>query len=233
MSAASAFVDDRVAILYASQTGNAESISYSVYEQAVKRGFSASWHVLDDYDKFGFNDLRTVVFVVSTTGDGDPPDNSARFWRILRKATRADPAAYAHLRFAILGLGDTNYSNFCNTAQRLDKQLLAAGATAFYPKGLADDGTGLEEVVEPWIAGLWPALARVAHRSTKDATQKSTTDSGARKSSTDRGASALANSMAGLTVGDKQPAAAAAAATTTAADGAGVVYEFQPLLLDF
>ncbi|KAJ2807777.1 hypothetical protein H4R20_001137, partial [Coemansia guatemalensis] len=156
------FVDSQVAFLYASQTGNAESISYNLYEEAVKRGFNACWHVLDDYEKFGFNDLRTVVFVVSTTGDGDPPDNSARFWRILRKATRANQAAYAHLRFAILGLGDTNYSNFCNTAQRLDKQLLGAGATAFYPKGLADDGTDLEEVVEPWIEGLWPALARVA-----------------------------------------------------------------------
>ncbi|KAJ1867368.1 hypothetical protein LPJ78_001050 [Coemansia sp. RSA 989] len=167
----STFMDTQVAFLYASQTGNAESISYNIYEDAVKRGFSASWHVLDDYEKFKFNELRTVVFVVSTTGDGDPPDNSARFWRVLRKATRSNPTAYSHLRFTILGLGDTNYSNFCNTAQRLDKQLLAAGATAFYPKGLADDATGLEETVEPWIDGLWPALAQVARCSGQDADQ--------------------------------------------------------------
>ncbi|KAJ2866399.1 hypothetical protein GGH94_001590 [Coemansia aciculifera] len=156
------FVDSQVTFLYASQTGNAESISYNMYEEAAKRGFNARWHVLDDHEKFGFNEVQTAVFVVSTTGDGDPPDNSARFWRILRKATRGKSTAYSHLRYAILGLGDTNYSNFCNTAQRLDKQLLEAGATAFYPKGLADDGTGLEEVVESWIEGLWPALARVA-----------------------------------------------------------------------
>ncbi|KAJ2850771.1 hypothetical protein IWW36_001666 [Coemansia brasiliensis] len=165
------YIDSQVAILYASQTGNAESISYNIYEDAVKRGFSASWHVLDDYEKFKFNELRTVVFVVSTTGDGDPPDNSARFWRVLRKATRSNTSAYSHLRFTILGLGDTNYSNFCNTAQRLDKQLLAAGATAFYPKGLADDATGLEETVEPWIDGLWPALAQVAQCSQQDVDQ--------------------------------------------------------------
>ncbi|KAJ2902238.1 hypothetical protein GGI21_004583, partial [Coemansia aciculifera] len=168
----SEFVDSQVVFLYGSQTGNAESISYSMYEAAVKRGFSAKWHVLDDHDKIGFNDARTVVFVVSTTGDGDPPDNSARFWRVLRKATRGKEGAYSHLRFAILGLGDTNYSNFCNTAQRLDKQLLEAGATAFYPKGLADDGTGLEEVVEAWIEGLWPALARVAHCNSAEASEK-------------------------------------------------------------
>ncbi|KAJ2772363.1 hypothetical protein IWQ56_001407, partial [Coemansia nantahalensis] len=212
-----AFVDDCVAVLYASQTGNAESISYSVYEEAVRRGFGASWHVLDDYDKFGFDSLRTVVFVVSTTGDGDPPDNSARFWRCLRKATRADPAAYKHLRYAVLGLGDTNYSNFCNTAQRLDKQLLAAGATAFYPKGLADDGTGLEEVVEPWIAGLWPALERVARCGSADSS----------------GAGALAESLAGLAVGGGTDAAADVTPPPPAADSAGAAYEFQPLLLDF
>ncbi|KAJ2574458.1 hypothetical protein GGH95_003903, partial [Coemansia sp. RSA 1836] len=160
-STSAEFVDSQVAFLYASQTGNAESISYSMYEAAVRRGFQAKWHVLDDHSKIGFDSVRTAVFVVSTTGDGDPPDNSARFWRVLRKATRGNGSAYSHLRFAILGLGDTNYSNFCNTAQRLDKQLLEAGATAFYPKGLADDGTGLEDVVEAWIEGLWPALARV------------------------------------------------------------------------
>ncbi|KAJ2529125.1 hypothetical protein EV175_007394, partial [Coemansia sp. RSA 1933] len=43
---------------------------------------------------------------------------------------------------------------------RLDKQLGEAGATAFYPTGLADDATGLEDVVEPWIEGLWAALSR-------------------------------------------------------------------------
>ncbi|KAJ2474195.1 hypothetical protein IWW56_005873, partial [Coemansia sp. RSA 2131] len=152
------FVDSHVAFLYASQTGNAESICYNIYETAVQRGFNASYHVLDDYAKFKFSELRTIVFVVSTTGDGDPPDNSARFWRVLRKATRSGEDAYAHLRYAILGLGDTNYSNFCNTAQRLDKQLGEVGARAFYKKGLADDATGMEEVVEPWIDGLWPAL---------------------------------------------------------------------------
>ncbi|KAJ1733387.1 hypothetical protein LPJ61_001586 [Coemansia biformis] len=220
MSDAGALIDERVAFLYASQTGNAESISYAVYEEAAKRGFSASWHVLDDHEKFGFNSLRTIVFVVSTTGDGDPPDNSARFWRVLRKATRADAKAYSHLRFAILGLGDTNYSNFCNTAQRLDRQLLAAGATAFYPTGLADDGTGLEEVVEPWIEGLWPALARVARCS-------STTSSDGDGAAGDTTA-AVTDALAALDVsdGDSPPSA-------EGAEAAAAAYEFQPLLLDF
>ncbi|KAJ1647288.1 hypothetical protein LPJ64_001334 [Coemansia asiatica] len=155
------FKDSTVAFLYASQTGNAESICYKIYEEAVSRGFQATYHVLDDYRKFNFDSLRTAVFVVSTTGDGDPPDNSARFWRVLRRTSK-DPKAYGHLRYTVLGLGDTNYSNFCNTAVRLDKQLREAGAQTFYPRALADDATGLEDVVEPWIDGLWAPLAKVA-----------------------------------------------------------------------
>ncbi|KAJ2724019.1 hypothetical protein GGI07_002224 [Coemansia sp. Benny D115] len=161
-----AFIDASVAFLYASQTGNAESICYNIYQEALGRGFRATYHVLDDHARFDFAALRTVVFVVSTTGDGDPPDNSTKFWRVLRRTAKNN--AFAHLRYAILGLGDTNYSNFCNTAVRLDRQLEDAGAHSFYPKGMADDATGLEEVVEPWIDGLWAALEKVA-RSEKTA----------------------------------------------------------------
>jgi methionine synthase reductase len=57
-----------------------------------------------------------------------------------------------------LGLGDTNYSNFNNTAIRLDRKLLDLGAKPIIPKGLADDATGLEEVVEPWIESLFDIL---------------------------------------------------------------------------
>lgn len=62
---------------------------------------------------------------------------------------------------AILGLGDTNYTNFCNMAKRLDKKLSDLGAVSFMAKGLADDGVGLELVVDPWIEKLWGVLGSV------------------------------------------------------------------------
>ncbi|MCL4119184.1 UNVERIFIED_CONTAM: hypothetical protein GTU68_044423, partial [Idotea baltica] len=58
----------------------------------------------------------------------------------------------------ILGLGDTNYTNFCNYGKTLDKRLQNLKARRFYNCGWADDGTGLEIVVEPWIEDLFPAL---------------------------------------------------------------------------
>ncbi|CAG0885457.1 unnamed protein product [Cyprideis torosa] len=97
-----------------------------------------------------------AVFVASTTGDGEPPENALKFWRKLRRTIK--PGQLKTLEYSVLGLGDTNYTNFCNFGKNLDKQLEIAGGHRFYPSDWADDGTGLEIVVEPWKEGLWDAL---------------------------------------------------------------------------
>ena len=76
---------DHLTVFFASQTGNAESISRNIYEQAQERGFKAFHHALNDHAKVDWDKEDCLVFVVSTTGDGDPPDNSTKFWRHLRK----------------------------------------------------------------------------------------------------------------------------------------------------
>lgn len=76
----------------------------------------------------------------SNTGDGDPPDNALKFWRFLRR--NKDKDYFATRQITLLGLGDTNYSNFNNTAKRIEKKCKELGATVFYDKGLADDAEG-------------------------------------------------------------------------------------------
>ncbi|KAF9432517.1 hypothetical protein BGZ76_010682 [Entomortierella beljakovae] len=149
---------DHLTVMFASQTGNAESISRNIHEQAQERGFKSSHFVLNDFAKIDWDKEECLVFVASTTGDGDPPDNSTKFWRHLRKLKGV---GLTKAKFAVLGLGDTNYDNFCQTAKKLDTRLQELGATPFYARGLADDATGLEETVDPWIKNLWPALAHI------------------------------------------------------------------------
>ncbi|PIK48504.1 putative methionine synthase reductase isoform X2 [Apostichopus japonicus] len=97
--------------------------------------------------------------VVSTTGEGDPPETAEKFWRRLKKKTLPNDHL-AHLNYALLALGDSNYTSFCQNGKNFDKRLEGLGAKRFYPTAHADDAVGLEVVVEPWIEGLWPALKR-------------------------------------------------------------------------
>ena len=101
--------------------------------------------------------VRRVIIVSSTTGDGEQPENVIKFWRKLRPKTLASDHL-SHVSYTILGLGDTNYNQFCHAPKSLHRRLSELGAKTFYPPDWADDGTGLEIVVEPWLEGLWSNL---------------------------------------------------------------------------
>ncbi|XP_036166229.1 methionine synthase reductase isoform X3 [Myotis myotis] len=108
-------------------------------------------------------DLKTetapLVVVVSTTGTGDPPDTARKFVKKIQDKTLPGDF-FAHLRYGLLGLGDSEYTYFCNGGKVIDKRLQELGARHFYDTGHADDCVGLELVVEPWIDGLWAALTK-------------------------------------------------------------------------
>ncbi|XP_054979631.1 methionine synthase reductase [Sorex araneus] len=149
----------RFLLLYATQKGQAKAIAEEIRERAAAQGFSAELHCLSESGKF---DLRTerapLVVVVSTTGTGDPPDSARAFVRDIQdQSLPAD--SLSHLRYALLGLGDSEYTYFCNGGKIIDRRLQELGARHFYDTGHADDCVGLELVVEPWIAGLWAALS--------------------------------------------------------------------------
>nr|XP_025873457.1 methionine synthase reductase [Vulpes vulpes]XP_025873458.1 methionine synthase reductase [Vulpes vulpes]XP_025873459.1 methionine synthase reductase [Vulpes vulpes]XP_025873460.1 methionine synthase reductase [Vulpes vulpes] len=150
----------RFLLLYATQKGQAKAIAEEICEKAFAHGFSADLHCISESDKY---DLKTetapLVVVVSTTGTGDPPDAARKFVKEIQdKALPID--FFAHLRYGLLGLGDSEYTYFCNGGKIIDKRLQELGAQHFYDTGHADDCVGLELVVEPWINGLWAALTK-------------------------------------------------------------------------
>ncbi|KAL1783770.1 methionine synthase reductase [Sigmodon hispidus] len=150
----------RFLLLYATQRGQAKAIAEEISEQAVSHGFSADLHCISESEKY---DLKTetapLVMVVSTTGTGDPPDTARKFVKEIHDKT-LPTNFFAHLHYGLLGLGDSEYTYFCNGGKVIDKRLQELGAQHFYGTGHADDCVGLELVVEPWIAGLWAALTK-------------------------------------------------------------------------
>ncbi|GAN07784.1 methionine synthase reductase [Mucor ambiguus] len=146
-------------ILWASQTGNAEWIAKNIHTEAGKKGYKGECFVMDEFAVAPLQKAGVIIMVSSNTGDGDSPDNSLKFWRFLRR--NKDKSYFSNTRFTILGLGDSNYSNFNNSGKKLEKKFKDLGGQVFYEKGLADDAEGLENVVDPWIEKLWEVLPTV------------------------------------------------------------------------
>ena len=144
-------------ILYGSQTGNSAEIARNLGAAALERGTPTRVCSMDETAPDAV--LRpgaVLLFVVSSTGDGDPPDNCASFYARLRKL-KTEPAARGVL-YAVLGLGDQNYTKFMAVPRYFSARMEALGGAAFAPRGEADETEGLFEYVDAWTDKLWPQL---------------------------------------------------------------------------
>ncbi|KAK4008203.1 hypothetical protein OUZ56_013355 [Daphnia magna] len=145
-------------LIYGSQTGQSKSIAEDIKTKAESFNYDVEMMSMDEsVEKMPWKEYRFLIIITSSTGDGDPPENAGIFWRKIRSKNLGNDYL-CHLEYALLGLGDTNYTTFLGYPKSVEKQLQKLGAKQFYKSGWADDAVGLEIVVDPWIENLWPAL---------------------------------------------------------------------------
>jgi sulfite reductase (NADPH) flavoprotein alpha-component len=118
-------------ILYASESGNAESLALKARKAAQKQGFDARVLDMAEADLAALPKARNVLVYASTWGEGDPPQRAADFYAALMSdaAPRLDG-----VHFAVLALGDTAYANFCATGRAIDERLEALGGVRANPR---------------------------------------------------------------------------------------------------
>lgn len=115
----------KLTILYGSQTGNAKSIAQEYKAKAENVGISVNLQSMADYKAKQLKSETHVVVIVSTHGEGDAPDDAVELHEFV--ASKKAPKL-PELKYAVIGLGDSSYEFFCQTAKDFDQRLEALGA---------------------------------------------------------------------------------------------------------
>ena len=144
-----------LALLWASQTGNAENLAQGFAAQLEQAGWAVELQSMDDYSLDKLKQKRHALFVTSTFGDGDAPDNGNHFWNQLQEEPEG---ALAELEFSVLALGDSNYSQFCGHGKKLYSRLTQLGARALAER--VDCDTDYAQPAAEWFTRVRERLSQ-------------------------------------------------------------------------
>lgn len=147
-AAALAGSDPRAAtlVLFASQTGQAEALAWQTGRWLHEAGTPARVMSLNDADAELLSRTPRALFIASTYGEGDAPDGASVF----AERVMGTKAELSTLRYAVLALGDRQYTNFCRFGRMLDEWLHSAGATRSFARIEVDNA-------EPATLAAWQA----------------------------------------------------------------------------
>lgn len=141
-------------ILYGTETGNSRDLAKALAAAAAERGLTPKLSDLSDYKVRSLKDEQDLLFVVSTYGEGDPPQPSVGFFEFL-EGPRAPKLE--GVRFSVLALGDSTYEKYCEAGKRIDARLEELGATRLSPR--VDCDIDYDDPAAAWSLALVDLLA--------------------------------------------------------------------------
>ena len=137
---------ERATVLYGSQTGNARRVAERLAKRIEAAGLAVRLVRADAYGPKEWAQERHLAIVISTQGEGEPPDDARGLLDFI--AGRRAPRLPA-LRYSVLALGDSSYPQFCAIGRQLDVRLAELGATRLQP--LAEADVDVDAVAAPWL----------------------------------------------------------------------------------
>lgn len=144
-------------VLFGTQTGNAEFLADELVAGAKARGLGGRASALDAVTPEQLAEMSHVLVVTSTYGEGEMPDNAGLFWDAIQAST---VPRLEGLQYAVLGLGDTSYDEFCQAGKLLDTRFEQLGATRIHDR--VDCDVDFEDPAALWTAAVLDRLAAEA-----------------------------------------------------------------------
>ena len=147
----------RVLVLSASQTGNARGVAGSLYAKLKAAGVEAVLSSVGDFKSKTLPDEDIVLLVTSTQGEGEPPEEALPLYKFVFGKKAPD---LGKLTFAVLGLGDSSYPNFCQAGKDFDAKFAELGARRLNDLGICD--LEFQNAADAWVEAVVPKVAELA-----------------------------------------------------------------------
>ncbi|MDI9347310.1 MAG: sulfite reductase flavoprotein subunit alpha [Methylacidiphilales bacterium] len=134
-------------IIYAGQGGNAKWVATKLSEALGIANIHHTLLACNSLNTMTLSQERQVVFVISTQGEGEPPDNARALFSYLQSKKNY---SLSQLKFSVFSLGDKSYPLFAKAGNDAAELLLSRGAKQIEPTTQAD--TDYIKIVPEWIA---------------------------------------------------------------------------------
>ncbi len=135
----------KLTVLFGTESGNSETLADRAVKEARKRGYQAEMKNMSELAPPALAKLSNLLVIVSTWGDGDPPETAAAFY----EEFMASDAPLGALAYSVCALGDTAYEKFCQTGRDIDAKLEQLGAKRI--SGRQDCDVDYEEAFSAWL----------------------------------------------------------------------------------
>ncbi|MBF8795315.1 bifunctional nitrate reductase/sulfite reductase flavoprotein subunit alpha [Pseudomonas monteilii] len=140
-------------VLWASQTGNGESLAERCGQSLREAGLAVEVSCMEAISPRQLQGAASVVLIASTFGDGEAPASGAGFWQALQGEQGSH---CAELPYAVLALGDSSYDQFCGFGRKLDSRLAELGARRLLDR--VDCEPDFDEAFAAWLDALLAQL---------------------------------------------------------------------------
>jgi len=138
-----------ITILYGSQTGNSQGLAEKYAAALKEQQVDVTVSSLGKFKASNLKKITNLLLIVSTHGEGDPPDQAIQFYEFLhsKRAPKLE-----HLQYSVLALGDSSYEFFCKTGKDFDERFAQLGATRIVPR--IDCDVDYDDAAAQWFSAV-------------------------------------------------------------------------------